>query len=125
MKNLDLIDDTVGKDRTARKHIRTIEERINELIALLEISPEPEFGPLASALEKLPPKTSIAHRFTVGTASRNDTANVLPPTDVPPPGTVDDYNPEGDFVKVRDNSESGWAMIKRDFVDEFIAQLNA
>lgn len=103
----------------ARKHILVLEEMFNKMVKLKDQEIRKRLEETIAMTEGL----GEMNGFTVGTAKSDDTAAVMPPSDVPPPGTVDDYNPDGEFVKVRDNSESGWAMIKRDFVDTFLSNL--
>lgn len=117
LTELPLIDDSVGKDKTARKHIRTLEVAFNELVVSLQNCSGKDFdGKVTEGITDM-------KRFTVGSSNKNSTENVLPPSDIPPTGTVDDYNAESSFVKVRDTSESGWKMVRRDLVDEFLAEL--
>lgn len=123
---LDLIDTEVGKDKTARKHIRAIEEWIN---AYMRTRVNTALGgyshnPLESAVNATTPGIDAMEGFTVQTAKRDDTAHVLPPSDIPPKGTVKEKEPRSEeYVLVRDASEMGWASVRREFVDEFCEAL--
>lgn len=123
MEPLEYINISEGKDKTARKHIRAIEEYLNSLA----LSQRPHFATdaeLNAIIDKQTEGIGDMEGFTVQTAKRDDTAHVLPPSDIPPKGTVKEKEPRSEeYVLVRDASEMGWASVRREFVDEFCEAL--